>query len=84
MDIGSFASCLIVLFATFGGSYGDDEGSKIFGFLRSGEKCLAKSNPEVCLKKKLLTYCEKNNEDVSEEKPISKICQCTEDDSRLK
>ena len=84
MDSGLFASCLIIFFATFRGSYGDDESAKIFGFLRSGEKCLEQSNPDVCLKKKLLAHCEKNNEGVLEGKPISKICQCTEDDSRLK
>ena len=84
MEIGLFASCLIVFFATFGCSYGDNESSKIFGFLRSGEKCLEQSKPDVCLKKKLVAYCEKNNEGVLEGKPISKICQCTEDDSRLK
>ena len=84
MDSGLIASCFIIFFATFRGSYANDEGTKIFGFVRSGDKCLEQSNPSVCLKNNLLTYCEKNNEDVSEEKNFSKMCQCTEDDSRLK
>jgi hypothetical protein len=83
MDSGLIAACLISVFAALKGSYGDDESAKIFGFLRSGEKCLEQSNPDVCLKKKLLAYCEKNNEGVLEGKPISKICQCTEDDSSM-
>jgi len=54
---------------------------KLFGFLKSAEKCLKESNPEVCVKRNLNAWCEKRKDSFPEANVGTHVCGCVDGDS---
>ena len=61
------------------GSNGLQINEKLFGFLKSAEKCLKESNPELCVKRNLNAWCEKKRDRF----PETHVCGCVDEDPRL-
>ena len=73
---------LLVVIAAITGCKGQVENGKIFGFLRSAEKCTKESDPEACVKRNLDGWCEKRNELLKEGTRIATVCDCIEGSPR--
>jgi len=71
-------STFVALVAITGcnGQFGENE--KMFGFLRSAEKCTKESDPEGCVKRNLDDWCEKRGETLEEGTKIASVCNCLE------
>lgn len=56
---------------------------KLFGFLKSAEKCLEDSYPEACVKRNLNAWCEKRRGTFPQAMVGTHVCGCVDDNSRL-
>jgi hypothetical protein len=73
MNYNTFLIVLTFTILATIGCNGEQIDEKLFGFLKSAEKCLKDSNPKLCVKRNLSAWCEKRKHDV---------CGCVNDDSR--
>ena len=61
----------------------DEENDKLFGFLRSAEKCLKETNQEACVQRNLKAWCTKRKGSLLRGRVISNVCGCVDDSTRL-
>ena len=75
-----FKICFLVVVVAISDCNGQNE--KIFGFLRSAEKCTKESNPEACVKRNLDGWCENRKENLIDGTRVASVCDCIEGNPR--
>ena len=80
MEYKTFLIALTLTILATEGCNGDQIDEKLFGFLKSAEKCLKESNPQECIKRNLNAWCEKRSEKA---KIGTHVCECVDVESRL-
>ena len=72
--------CFLVVVVAISNCNGQNE--KIFGFLRSAEKCTKESDPEACVKRNLDGWCENRKENLIDGTRVASVCDCIEGNPR--
>ena len=72
--------CFLVVVVAILNCNGQNE--KIFGFLRSAEKCTKESDPEACVKRNLDGWCENRKENLIDGTRVASVCDCIEGNPR--
>ena len=80
MDSNYFKIVFLVVSIAISNCNGQNE--KIFGFLRSAEKCTKESDPEACVKRNLDGWCENRKENLIDGTRVASVCDCIEGNPR--
>ena len=62
---------------------GNRANEKMFGFLRSAEKCTKEADPAQCVKRNLNDWCEKREDSLKDGTTIAKVCECIDGNTPL-
>jgi len=81
MRHNTFLLPVVLAILAITGCNADHNDEKLFGFLRSAEKCLKEENPEACVKRNLNAWCEKKKENFPDANVGTHVCECIDDDS---
>ena len=72
----------LVILAGIIGCNGNVQNEKLFGFLRSAEKCTKEADPEQCVKRNLNDWCEKREDSLKDGTKIATVCECIDGNPR--